>query len=380
MIEIQSDYAYQTVFTSQIDVLSIVTDQQQVRVRITTVNAIEIYNEVWVPVKNKITISGLSELIEMAFIERDIVDGYISISVTPLNGSGSAGCLFFPIFCNRMIQGITASEFRNDNFLCAQKSKRIPPFVDIDLLAYVNTGDSKDFKVVYDFRILSDGRNVRNSFVVDNGGIQMDYEPVEFPVRYKDILEDAVKDLDLSVYDIELLSFVVINGNRSCTFFVDKSLRKRDVFYFRNCFNAWEIAALPMSVTAKSDVSRSLSYIDGKTVAYDNKLTRLFDVEAGPLSFQECSWIDQLLDSWNVVRPLSDVLSLPPYGSQWESLPFTPLKYSQVIITDSTCELSHSQESLNKVKFTWRYSDSFPVHSIDPSPGIFNDNYNLSFN
>lgn len=57
------------------------------------------------------------------------------------------------------------------------------------------------------------------------------------------------------------LSFTVRCGQRSISCFVDYSLDNRETFFFRNRFNVFDFATLPVLTTAKTDVSRSLAVI-----------------------------------------------------------------------------------------------------------------------
>lgn len=50
-----------------------------------------------------------------------------------------------------------------------------------------------------------------------------------------------------------------------------------------------------------------------------------------------------------------------------------------VLISDYTSEISDSDEKLNTVKFTWRFTDNLPKVNPPYSPGIFNDKFNPTF-
>ena len=70
-------------------------------------------------------------------------------------------------------------------------------------------------------------------------------------------------DCTLKESYVLLLSLTVRCGKRSISFFIDPSLDTAPSFYFRNCFNVWDWAALPGVTTAKTDVERSTAVING---------------------------------------------------------------------------------------------------------------------
>jgi len=97
-----------------------------------------------------------------------------------------------------------------------------------------------------------------------------------------------------------LLSFTVRCGQRSVTSFVDNSLTDLESFYFRNCFNVWDSATLPVETTAKTDIERSLAIINGSSRFYNQSTAKTYEVEAGPLTSDEAGWIGQLFSSHDV--------------------------------------------------------------------------------
>ena len=156
--------------------------------------------------------------------------------------------------------------------------------------------------------------------------------------------------------------------NCKASVFVDPVLSFVDTFYFRNCFNVWNWAALPCVTTANSDIDRSIAVVNGTSQFYDQSVEKTYEVEAGPLTSDEAEWIDQLLT-------LYDVFRIEPDGTN----PSDPYILAPILITDSTCEVHNSDDKLNSVKFTWRYADNHPCVRLSASPGIFTSPYNIVF-
>ena len=65
------------------------------------------------------------------------------------------------------------------------------------------------------------------------------------------------------------------------------------------------------------------------------------EVETAPLPYDEAKWLNQMLTSKLVKRPLDN-----------ETIP-------QVLISDITSEVSDSDKDLIRLKFSWKYADGF---------------------
>lgn len=117
------------------------------------------------------------------------------------------------------------------------------------------------------------------------------------------IIVDAASFAAVRPGDITLLNFTVSCGLRSISCFVDNSLDDHETFYFRNCFNVWDWATLPVAATAKTDVDRSVAIINGKSRFHNQSTAKTYEVLTGPLTSDEAEWIDQLSESktWKII-------------------------------------------------------------------------------
>lgn len=203
---------------------------------------------------------------------------------------------------------------------------------------------------------------------MDSGKTAATSGVVQINVPLSSVIADAAGFAAARPDNIALLSFTVRCGQRSVTCFVDNSLTDLESFYFRNCFNVWDSATLPVETTAKTDVERSLAIINDKSRFYNQSTAKTYEVEAGPLTSDEADWIDQLFSSHDVFRIEPD-----PTNS------YDPLLLAPILITDATCEIQDGDEKLNKVKFTWRYTDNRPIVRLSASSGIFTEPYNLVY-
>ena len=187
-------------------------------------------------------------------------------------------------------------------------------------------------------------------------------------ISLNSIIANAASFATARLGEISLLSFTVYCGQRSISFFVDLVLNDCNTFIFRNCFNVWDTAVLPVVTKAKTDVDRSTAIINGESRFYNQSTTKIYEVKAGPLTSDEAEWIDQLCSSYDVFR-------IEPNEVDSSD----PLIITPVLITDCTCEVQDGDEKLNTVKFTWRYADNRPIVRLSASPGIFTSPYNIIY-
>lgn len=175
----------------------------------------------------------------------------------------------------------------------------------------------------------------------------------------------AADELDVPAWD-RPLAIYINQGNRMRTYFIDRS-PDWQLFRFRNIFNSLEYIEIKGVTTTKTAVTTDSAVVSGVTTLYNHLTTRTYAVETVALLPEMARAIDQLFNS-------RDCAILDKNGDE---LP--------IIITDHTCEISSTDESLQTVKFTWRFADQRPrlldsdVQSMHPSPGVFDENFGLQY-
>lgn len=137
-------------------------------------------------------------------------------------------------------------------------------------------------------------------------------------------------------------------------------------FSFRNCFNVPETVYLPGQTVMKPEVSSSEAVCDGRTIQYNRVLSRSYEFSSGPLTRYETAALAQLLESHSPAVVVD--------GSAYE-----------IVITDHSTEISSDSDSLNILKFTWRFADRRPHlfgDDLDPllySSQIFTDQFQSQY-
>ena len=137
----------------------------------------------------------------------------------------------------------------------------------------------------------------------------------------------------------QLLCFTVRVGDRSLTvYIVDEEPCVH--LSFRNSFNTWEEIYVFGSETLKTEVSHKEAVVMNTSSFYDNTVSRKHEVVTVPLSQEEARWINEFLESDEVIMEVS------------HDYPEQP-----VLISDITSEISDSAKEHVRIKFSWRFND-----------------------
>ncbi len=120
-------------------------------------------------------------------------------------------------------------------------------------------------------------------------------------------------------------------------FFTDE--KPTATFMFLNAFNIMETAYLFNTTTIKTDVDRSETVCGHQTQFYDETVKVRHEVETAPLTHDEAMWLNQMLTSRLVLKPVDN------YDT------------AQILISDISSEVSDSDKELVRIKFSWKYAD-----------------------
>lgn len=357
------------ILSSAVGEITVAVDGDFVDVTLTATGGIVILSERYYAHGGYVTLYDLGSLIEAEMNKsgQSCEDFTLRVFTDSVNNKADF-CVLHILYCDRFTVCTDIPAFLRENFLTTLSVRRVAPGTALSLFFYAEQGESIAYSVAHSFRKADSEARYQHSYTIDSGKTADSSGIVQLNISLSSIIADAASFATARLGEISLLSFTVRCGQRSVTCFVDNSLTDLDSFYFRNCFNVWDSATLPVVTTAKTDVDRSLAIINGKSRFYNQSTAKTYEVEVGPLTSDEAEWIDQLFSSHDVFRIEPD-----PTNS------YDPLVLAPILITDSTCEFQDGDEKLNKVKFTWRYEDNRPIVRLSASPGIFTEPYNLVF-
>ena len=113
--------------------------------------------------------------------------------------------------------------------------------------------------------------------------------------------------------------------------------------------------------TRKQKVERSEANCNFDHIFYDQKTEIAFEVETAALPYEEAVWLNQVFASRYVAIPI--------YGETFE----------QILITDSTSEITDSDKEQNRLKFTYKFAKDKQHKYVDYSPAYFTEEFNEQF-
>lgn len=357
------------ILSSAIGNIGVDVDGSHVDVTLTAPGGIAVLTERYYAYGGRVTLYDIASLIETEMRTSGYSTADFTLSVfTDTANNKADSCVFHVLYCDRFSVCTDVPNFLKENFLTTLSMRRLAPGSSISLFFYAEKGESVAYTVAHSFNKVDSDALYRHEYTIDGGKTADSSGVVQLNISLNTIVADAASFATARLGDITLLSFTVRCGQRSISYFIDPILSDRNTFLFRNCFNVWDTATLPVVTTSKTDVERSTAIINGSSRFYNQSTAKTYEVEAGPLTSDEAKWIDQLFSSYDVFR-----IELN------EADCYDPLILTPVLITDCTCEVQDGDEKLNVVKFTWRFTDNRPIVRLTASPGIFTSPYNIIY-
>lgn len=354
-------------FSSQVGDIEIYTDLASVVVQLTAPGKVVVLKERYYAHSNKITLFDVGTLIENDM--RASGYSYADYIITAFNADGSTADNYTMhiVYCDRLLVGVDSDYFLRENFLSLLNMRRVPPDETISLFYFANGGEDDSGTISCQWASSSVNEGVKSYTFNINGHFPSKPSIQQINVSQQVLKENLHTVYNIAIGTIEILSFTVSIGERSMTCFVDNSVNMNDNFFFKNCFNVWDMATIPQATTSKTEVERSLAVVNNLSQFYNQQTKKCYEVQSGNLTSDEAEWIDQLFCSHEVMR----------YVPNFDEEELRSLQ--KILITESTCEISNCSEKPNSVKFTWQYSDNRIVANITIIRGVFNESYNLIF-
>lgn len=357
-----------TVLSSQIGDITIDVDGTFVDVRLTAPGNITVLSERYYAYGGSVTLYDLGSLIENEMRTSGIAYGDFTLALLNTAGAVVDSCTMHVLYCDRFTVCTDTDTFLAENFLTTLQHRRVAPGDTTSLFYFAKSGENITANVAVQWlapglsRVQVHKGTLSSGTAAASGVLQLNISQTSLCSTMANIYKRKASE-------IEILNFTVNIGQRSLTCYVDRSLdMMRDAFMFRNCFNVWDVAILPRTTKAKTDVERSTAVVNTRSQFYNQRTTQTFEVETGPLTSDETEWLDQLFTSYSVMRLEANACS--------EDDPFLLVP---ILISDSTCEVSDTDEKPNTVKFTWRFEDNRPIVRLSASPGIFTHEYTLPY-
>lgn len=361
------------ILSSSIGEIEIAVDGNFVDVSLTATAGTVILCERYYAFQGYVRIHDLSSLIEHQMREAgDTISDFRLSAYTDTPGNKADSKTLHILYCDRYCLCSDIPMFLRENFLTTNSMRRVCADTDslsaISLFFYAEKGESLEYTVFHRFRVKDSDAIFSHSYTMDYGKTATASGIYQIDISLEDVIADGASFAPAPLQNVTPLSLTLSCGQRSATVFVDPALDAMQTFFYRNCFNVWEFLTLPVTTTSKTDIEKATAIINGKSEFYDRNITKTYECETGPLTSDEADCMDMLLTSHEVMR-----IEHNPFDDT------DPYMLVPVIITDSDCQISDSDENPNTIKFSWRFADNRPILRLPASPGIFSSPFNPVF-
>ena len=346
--------------------ITIDVDGTSVDVCLTAPSNVTVLSERYYAYGGSVTLYDIGSLIENEMRKGGTAYGDFTLALLNTAGTVVDSCILHILYCDRYTVCTDTYTFLTENFLTTLQHRRVAPESTTSLYYFAKYGENISAHISVHCRcpgfskdVVSYRANLQSKTSAETGVMQLD-------VSLPKLKSSIATYYSVKEYSVEILYYTVNIGQRAVTCYVDPSLDSvADAFAFRNIFNVWETAILPGVTKTKNEVERSTAVVCTRMQFYNQRVAQTYELETGPLTSDEAEWIDQLCTSHEVMR-------IEPNACDDQE----PLILVPVLITDSDCTASDTDEKPVNVKFTWRFEDNRPIVRLSASPGIFTQNFN----
>ncbi|MCM1320251.1 MAG: hypothetical protein NC217_07720 [Muribaculaceae bacterium] len=354
-----------TVLSSSLSSITVSSSAEYVLFELTTVSGVNIYLNNLYTSGGKATLHEVNSIIESYLRQHPSPYLMLNLKVSDAGTSTvSDSCSFTVIYCEFTSNTGSAQSVTIDTFLTNRYVRRVPS----DFTDSVNMLVPEKMSSATDIHVSSKNKTTGELYsdtLRSAGNTMSTLTLVMVQVSSSDILSRVASLHGISADNVNLITFSVVCGNRSVSYYIDDSLREDNVFIFRNMFNVSERIYLPCSTTDVAELEQQTAVLEGTVSFYDRDVTETYKLSTGPLSVREARTIKTLLRSRDISRVV-----LYPNGAA---------AVRPVIITDISCEVSDDPEEPATVEFTYRYTDTRPFEILAPAIGVFAKAFNYSF-
>ncbi len=293
-----------------------------------------VFSSTYFPYHGKVCISDIRSIIEAEMIDQQL--DMAILKMVAKNSDGESAVVDQVIVVYSTYKSSAGSEgFLNRNFLSTRKSALIPRDGQVTLSHFRKAyEEGYNNAVIYYTLPQSPGHVFEYSSELGriNATSTGIVEATLTHAYFKEIVDNG-RNLDCTVLGVEY-SLGLRHFN---IYFTDE--KPTDVFTFLNVFNKLEKIYLYGATTTKTEVNRSEAIYGRRTQFYDETVNVKHEVETAPMPYDEAMWFSQLFASKWVYKDMGEDSTL------------------QILIKDSSSEVTDNSKELITLKFSWICSD-----------------------
>lgn len=357
------------VFSSSLNSLEITTNRSFVNVKIIATKKLSVvlYDEILWTYEGAVSIPDVKEIVESYMRRENLPFVNIIVNVS-YDVTDTDTAVFKVIYCEDLIVAGTDPDVVTENiFLTTLQSRRIAPDASFSLYAFSESEPESPCSVYCNYSVKDSSSEICELSAVVN---KDERECIYFvDIDSYDLRSQIAAKIKANPSDIRIISFSVALEGRYAVFFVDDSLEYGLNFFFLNVFNVIDSITIPAVSSHKLDVNRSLANLRGKHEFYDRSVEKVFEVQSGPLSFDEALFIEQLMASWKTLFAIPSAGFIE--GRKQYAL-------SEILITEANIGFSDDDQT-QSVKFTWRFANDCKPLFLDLPSRIYTKEFNKVF-
>lgn len=355
-----------TVLSSSLSELVIQSDSVSVELSVTNeADGSYLYQEKLWTYSGIAVAYNLNEVIEIYMRDNGLSTLRVKISAQSLGQSDSVSVQV--LYCENFdLSDSDISLFLENNFLTSLDSRRIAPGAKFSMHFFSGNPEREMYDIEFLFSVKDDPE--LKSLTYHGYSEKVADKIFSVSVDLENIRNFAASQNEVDASSVDVYSVNISCGSRYMALFVDKSLHSGESFLFRNIFNAIDWITIPALTTNKTEVERSVAALPGKSAFYDRSVTKSFEVQTGPVNFDEASLLEQLASA-------HEAFIYSPVGLKSGVMQYA---VREILISESDISFSNADES-KSVKFTWRFADNRPPVVLADPTRIFTSEYNKSF-
>ena len=316
------------------ETVSFRTDAASLQVDI-YVNDNKVFSSDYYPFEGIVKVRDICSIVEAAMLEDQLAMTSLKIVATEPTDPISVTTDDIKVIYSRFLTNDSSEGFLTNRFLTTRHSALIPRDGQLNLSNYAQAyAQDSNVALIYYYHYAVPGVVYTYNFAMPK--IQSTTEQIvtaSLSHEYFKAIVDEAKSTNCKVLGVEYR----IGTRRFNIFFTDE--QPTDVFTFLNAFNIEETVYLYGTTTMKTEVDRTETVCGKKTEFYDETVKTKHEVETAPLPYDEAKWLNQMLTSKYVTRPLGEGQSSP------------------ILLSDISSEVSNSDKDLIRLKFSWKYAE-----------------------
>lgn len=349
------------ILSSNVQSVFIKTDLEVVNVKILS-NGQAIFENSFYPYNKTVAINNVNSILEAELKALDSALGDFKIiaygSSLAVDDPNYSVIEFSCIFCNKIHLGYD-NAFLQNFFLTSANARRIADDKVIFLNWIAQDNESLMYYIHCDF--YSMGIRKQHSFLEKESAVANGFMLTNLFIA----VENIIAKLNDIYEQVNLMCFSVQCGKRQASFFIDNSLKKELLFYFKNEFNVVDSFNFHAQVTKKTICDAELASLGLKSAKYDVNNSVEYEVNSAYL----------LSDEWAVAESMLLSDDVRQMAWDWDA-DFDAM--TKIVISKSTIENVDNNEKPNQVKFTFQQEINKPAFAFDRQR-VFNNVYNITF-